>query len=211
MRDSQRQHFDTPSWLGPPRHDSPAPEPVLPAQAEPVHDTIAPDHVPAALTGPPPEVPESAHWEERRRRQFLAGSLLLVTFLGAVFYTTLAILQRSPGYGAAAGGCLVALVLVRSMLMSAGLTTVDLRGSRLTVRRDGFVDTVDLASPYTILELRGDPRARDWRLAVETTDGRLHEIGPQQCDPVALDAAVRYYRELAQGHGPHHDDIRWRG
>lgn len=204
------RHFATPSWLGPERRTQAA-EPVLPAQAVPVHDTIAPDHVPAALTGPPPEVPESAHWEERRRRQFLAGSLLLVAFLGAVFFVTLAILQGSVVYGAAAGACVVALVIVRSMLMSAGLTTVDLRGSRLTIRRDGSVDTIDLAGTYTILEVRGDPRSRDWQLAVETTDGRVHELGRRQCDPVALDAAVRYYRELARGRGPQQEDIHWRG
>ena len=183
---------------------------AVPEQAIPAHDAIAPDHVPAALVGPPAVVPTSAHWEKRKSPQFLAGFLLLFAWLGFVFFTTMAILQTSGAYAAGAVGCLATMVLIRGVLMSAGLTIVDLRGSQLTVHRDGYVDTVDLASSYTIAELTGDPRRRGWRLAVETVDGRVHELGPRDVDPIAVDAAVRYYREVAQGHH-RRDDIRWQG
>lgn len=166
---------------------------VLPEQAVPVHDTFIPDYVPAAPVLPA-GVPASAHWERRRAPQFVAGVLLLFAWLGLVFFTTMAILQASGLYAAGAVACLAAMVLIRGVLMSAGLTIVDLRGSQLTVHRDGYVDTVDLASSYTITELTGDPRRRSWRLALETVDGRVHELGRRQVDPVALDAAVRYYR-----------------
>lgn len=183
---------------------------VLPAQTAPTHDAIGPEHRPAAQTGPPAAVPTSAHWEKHRSPQFLAGFLLLFAWLGFVFFTTMAILQTSGGYAAGAVGCLATMVLIRGVLMSAGLTIVELRGSQLTVHRDGYVDTVDLAGSYTICELTGDPRRRGWRLAVETVDGRVQQLGRRDVDPVALDAAVRYYREVARGHA-RRDDIHWRG
>lgn len=208
-------HFDTPSWLGPTRRPQ-AEDTILPTQAEPFHDALAPDHL-GHLSGQsvvrPAAVPDAASWEERARPQLVVGTIIGLAVLAIpVLIVLIATLQSArPAVGV--GVCILVIVLARSMLMSAGLSRVELKGPRLTVHRDGLVDGIDLANAFGMVQVAGDPRERSWRLTFETVDGRVHELNGRQVDAVTLDAAVKYYAEVGQGHGPRHagDDAPWRG
>jgi hypothetical protein len=189
-RAQARSHFDTPVWLGPTRDSAAA---SIPEQLEPEHDDL--DVVfPTVSTTP---IIESAHWAEKARPRVVAGSLLVLALVGVLVSLVLTITTQSVGAIAGLATCAIIAVIFRGALMGSGITTVDLKGSILRIRKGGQLDIVNLADPVHLVELDGTPGQPSWRLRLEAVDGRVVELGPQQVDPAELHRVVEYYRVIA--------------
>lgn len=188
-----REHFDTPSWLGP--SNRPAEAPVVPQQGVPTHDTYVP---------PPPPRPSrdvailgEGHWTERARPRLFAGTLLALAMIGTVVCLVLTIVTQSAAAIAGLAGCAIVAVIFRGGLMSASVATVELKGATLKVRRDGQVDMFNLADPTHLVEMTGDPGGSGWRLRLEALGARVVELTPAQVDAKELAPVVAYYRAIA--------------
>ena len=188
-----REHFDTPSWMGPDREWRPEYAAAsIPPQPEPVHDVL-----------PTPARPDNTviisegHWVESAPPRVLAGALLLLGVAGMIGAIVAAALTQSFVAISAAIACAFVVVVFRGALMSSGMTTVDLRGGRLTVSRDGHKDVFDLGDPAHLVEIQGTPGDARWRLRLENFDGRIVELNPQQVDAEELHPAVLHYRAIA--------------
>ena len=198
-RAAARAQFETPSWIGPSRGTAG----VVPTQAEPDHDEFdevdevnKPWPTTAVPSGEP--IPDVAHWSEKTGSRVVAGTILSLALVGLVTSLVLTITTQSMGaIGGLAASALVA-VIFRGALMSAGITTVDLKGSILRIRKGGVLDIVNLADPVHIVALVGEPDEPSWRLRLEAVDGRIVELGPQQVDPHEMHRIVLYYRAVAE-------------
>jgi len=193
QRAQARAQFSTPSWIGPARPGQET-QPLIPAQPEPTHDEF--DLV-VPVTAPHTPIPDNAHWAERQRPRVVAGALLVLALAGVVTFLVLTITTQSTTSIVGLVASAFVAVVFRGALMSAGLTTVDLQGSVLRIRNGGVLDVVNLSDPVHLVELVGTPDQPSWRLRLETVDGRLIELGPQQVDATELHRAVEYYRAIA--------------
>ena len=190
QRAQARSQFSTPSWIGPDRGTA---TPPIPTQAEPDHDEI--DYVIPVITGPP--IPDTAHWAETARPRAVAGTLLFVAFAGVVTSLVVTITTQSPVAIAGLAASAFVAVIFRGALMSAPVTTVDLKGPVLRIHRGGELDEINLADPIHVVELIGDPGQPTWRLRLEAVDGRIIEIGPQVVDAPEMHRIVEHYRAIA--------------
>jgi hypothetical protein len=190
-------HFSTPSWLDPgggtvvPR--------VVPTQptaqtADPV--PMAPTHPYAPAAADKPFI-EQGHWVESTPPRRIAGTVLVLSLVGLVGSLIAAITTQSVIAIAAAALCAVIAVVFRSALISTGVTTVDLKGSRLTVFRDGVHDEFNLVDPTHPVEIVGSPGDPGWRVLLDTVDGRTVEVTAAQVDAAELHPAIEHYRSLA--------------
>lgn len=186
-----REHFDTPSWIGPNRPWQQF-EPTIPAQAEPVHDySRAPTPL---LDG---AILSEGHWVEHAPPRRVAGTLLIVSILGLIGALVATVITQSPVAIGAAVACAVVVVAFRVALMSSGVRTVELKNGRLTVSQDGLKDIINLSDPAHLVELVGSPTDALWRLRLETIDGRLIELTPLHVNPTELHPAVAHFRSIA--------------
>jgi len=195
QRAAARAQFSTPSWIGPSRsgQDTEPAAARIPAQPEPEHDDVE-------LTPPSVKrdlIPDTAHWAEKARPRLLAGTVLLASLAGVLVSLVLAITTQSVGAIVALAACALVAVIFRGALMGTGITTVDLKGSIMRIRKRGVLDVVNLADPVHLVELVGTPDQPTWRLRVEAIDGRTVELGPKEVDPVAVHRIVEYYRAIA--------------
>jgi hypothetical protein len=194
-RAQARAHFDTPAWLGPTRAGGPAP---IPEQVEPGHDDLVDDVEVVVPTVSATPIPDSAHWAEHARPRLVAGTLLVASLAGVITFLVLTITTQSAGAIAGLAACAIVAVIFRGALMSSGVTTVDLKGSVLRIRKGGLLDVVNLADPVHLVELVGTPDQPTWRLRLEAVDGRVVELGPQQVDAAEMHRIVEYYRAIAE-------------
>ena len=192
QRAQVRSQFSTPSWIGPDRGTATPAQ--IPPQAEPEHDEL--EYV--APVRPRTHVPESAHWTEQARPRAVAGILLVLALAGTVTSLVLTITTQSPVAIAGLAACAIVAVIFRGALMSAPITTVDLKGSVLRIHRGGAVDEVNLADPIHVIDLVGSPDEPTWRLRLEAADGRVVEIGPRVVDAPELHRIVEHYRAIAE-------------
>lgn len=192
QRAAARAQFQTPTWLGPAR---PGTEPgAIPAQVEPEHDEV-PVVVPETPADP---IPATAHWAEKAAPRLLAGSILLAALAGTIGFLVLAITSQSVAAIVGLAACALVAVIFRGALMSSGITTVDLKGSIMRIRKAGVLDVVNLADPVHRVELIGSPDQAGWRLHLEAVDGRIIELGPKEVDPVEVHRIVQHYRRIAE-------------
>jgi hypothetical protein len=191
QRAAARAQFSTPTWIGPDRH--PEVTAQIPTQAEPDHDEI---EIPVPTSSGPP-IPDTAHWAEKARPRLVAGTILLLALAGVLGFLVLAIVTQSVGAIVGLGASAFVAVIFRGALMSSGVTTVDLKGSIMRIRKGGVLDIVNLADPVHLVELVGTPDQPTWRLHVEAVDGRTVEIGPRDVDAHEVHRIVEYYRAIA--------------
>jgi hypothetical protein len=192
-RAQARAQFETPSWIGPSR----SPGGVVPAQAEPEHDEFdEPEPAPVVPRGEP--IPDTAHWAEKAGSRVVAGTVLILALAGLVTSLVLTITTQSTGAIAGLAASALVAVIFRGALISSGLTTVDLKGSVLRIRKGGVLDIVNLADPVHIVALVGEPESPAWRLRLEAVDGRIVELGPREVDAPELHRIVLYYRAIAE-------------
>ena len=194
-RAQARAQFDTPTWLGPARDTGTAPQ--IPAQPEPEHDDFEYDLAVAAPKPSAHPIPDTAHWAEKAAPRFLAGTVLLASLAGVIGFLIAAILTQSIAAIAGLAACAIVAVIFRGALMSSGVTTVDLKGSIMRVRKGGVLDIVNLADPVQVVELLGTPDQPAWRLHIEALDGRTVELGPSEVDAAEVHRIVEYYRAIA--------------
>jgi hypothetical protein len=192
QRAQVRSQFATPSWIGPDRGTATPAQ--IPAQAEPEHDEL--EYL--APVRPRAHVPESAHWAEKARPRAVAGILLVLAMAGMVTSLVFTITTQSPVAIAGLAASAIVAVIFRGALMSAPITTVDLKGSVLRIHRGGEVDEVNLADPIHVVDLVGNPDQPTWRLLLEAVDGRVIEIGPRVVDAPELHRIVEHYRAIAE-------------
>jgi hypothetical protein len=193
QRAAARAQFETPTWLGPARDSASTPAPI-PSQPEPEHDDLA-----APVPRPSAQrIPDAVHYVEGARPRIVAGVLLFAALAGVLAFLALAIATQSVGAIVGLVGCAFVAVVFRGALMGAGVTTVDLKGSIMRVRKGGVLDVVNLADPVHLVQLVGSPEDSRWRLRLEAVDGRTIELGPSEVDAEELDRIVRYYREVAE-------------
>jgi hypothetical protein len=187
-----RAQFETPSWIGPNRHpDAPEATAFIPEQADPVHDFV----IPQPRSGPP--IPDTAHWVEKAKPRVVAGVVLVAAIGGLITSGVLAITTQSPIAIVALVSCAFLTVIFRGALMSANVTTVDLKGSTLRVRCGAVNDLFNLADKGDRTELVGTPDQPTWRLRLEALDGRIVELGPTQVDAAEMHRIVEHYRAIA--------------
>jgi hypothetical protein len=192
-RAQARAQFETPSWIGPNRGTAG----VVPAQAEPEHDEFdEPEPLPAMPSGEP--IPDAAHWSEKTGSRVVAGTILAVALAGLIVSLVLTITTQSMAAIAGLAACALVAVIFRGALMSAGITTVDLKGSIMRIRKRGILDIVNLADPVHIVALVGEPGSPLWRLRLEAVDGRIVELGPREVDAPEVHRIVLYYRAIAE-------------
>jgi hypothetical protein len=196
QRAAARAQFQTPSWIGPSRSTEEAAR--IPTQAEPEHDEFEadePELVIPTITEHP--IPATAHWAEKARPRMVAGTILLLALAGVLTFLVIAIVTQSVAAIAGLVACAFVAVVFRGALMSTGVTTVDLKGSIMRIRKRGVLDIINLADPVHLVELVGTPDQSSWRLVVEAVDGRTVEIGPSEVDAVEVHRIVEYYRQIA--------------
>lgn len=193
QRAHARAQFQTPSWIGPDRGgDSVA---AIPAQAEPDHDEFEVP-VPPARAGDP--IPDTAHWAEKAGPRLVAGVVLALALAGLVASLVLTITTQSVVAIAGLAASALVAVIFRGALMGTGITTVDLKGSMMRIRKGGVLDVVNLADPAHRIELIGSPDRPTWRMRIEAVDGRVVELGPKQVDAREVHRIVEYYRAIAE-------------
>jgi hypothetical protein len=193
-RAQARSHFDTPSWLGPSRDGATA---SIPEQIEPEHD-ILDDPIEEAAPAPShSHIPEEGHWAEKAKPRIVAGTFLVLALLGTLVSLVLTIVTQSVGAIAALAACAFVAVIFRGALMGSGITTVDLKGSVMRIRKGGRLDIFNLTDPVHVVDLIGTPDQSTWRLRLEAVDGRIIELGPQQVDAPEVHRIVEYYRAIA--------------
>ena len=190
---AERSQFSTPSWIGPAREG--AAEPVIPAQLLPDHDDEPEIVIPVVSEHP---IPDVAHWSERAKPRLLAGGVLVASLAGVLGFLALTIIARSTGAIAGLVACAIVAVIFRGALMGEGVTTVDLKGPVLRIRKGGVLDVVNLADAMHRVELVGSPDQPTWRLLIEALDGRVIELGPHQVDAPEMHRIVTYYRAIAE-------------
>ena len=195
-RAQARAQFDTPSWIGPHRPGTTSDTtPLIPQQAEPEHDDIEPAVATTVAAAP---IPKTAHWVERARPRLLVGTLLVLALAGVVTSLVLTVTTQSIGAISTLVACAFVAVIFRGALMGSGVTTVDLQGARLRIRKDGVQDEVDLADPVHRVALVGTPDRSTWRLRLETIDGRTIELGRSQVDARELHRIAEHYQAIAE-------------
>ena len=199
-RAQARAQFDTPAWLGPPRDLTDAPQiPAQPGPLDALDDDDFEDEVAIAVPTPSAHpIPDVAHWSEKAAPRFLAGTVLLLSLGGVIGFLVATILTQSVVSIAGLAACAFVAVVFRGALMSSGVTTVDLKGSIMRVRKGGVLDIVNLADPVHLVELLGTPDQPSWRLHLEAIDGRTIEIGPSEVDAAEVHRIVQYYRAIAE-------------
>lgn len=191
-RREARARFETPSWLGPARHGVEEQAPTIPRQVEPRHEDLVPPAPPR-----PDGIPDTAHYVEKAKPRVVAGTLLVVSLAAAVTALVYTITTQSVEAVVALVFSAFLAVICRGAMMSSGLAIVDLKGSMLKVQHAGHLDTFDLAGAGQLVELVGTPGRRDWRLRLETADGRIVELAEGQVDSGEMHRTVEYYRTLA--------------
>lgn len=194
-RAQARSHFDTPTWLGPTRDSAGT---SIPEQVEPEHDQLDGPTEMAEPTLAHEPIPESAHWAEKARPRIVAGTLLVAALLGVLASLVVTIVTQSVGAIAALAACAFVAVIFRGALMGSGITTVELKGSVMRIRKGGQIDMVNLADPVHVVELIGTPDQPSWRLRLEAVDGHTVELGPHQVDPAEVHRIVEFYRAVAE-------------
>jgi hypothetical protein len=190
-RAAARAQFETPSWIGPARTSNP---PVhIPQQAEPEEDDL-----PLVAARPGAPIPDTATWSEKGASRVLAGIVLLAAMAGVVAFLVVAIVSQSVVAIAGLAACGLVAVIFRGALMSTGVTTVELKGSVMRIRKGGVLDVVNLADPVHLVQLVGTPGQPAWRLRLEAVDGRSIELGPKEVDAAEVHRIVEYYRAIAE-------------
>lgn len=191
QRAAARAQFETPSWIGPARpHTPPA---HIPHQSEPEEDDLP---VVAARVSQDP-IPDTAEWKEKAGSRVLAGVVLLAAMAGVVAFLVVAIVTQSIVAIAGLAACALVAVIFRGALMGSGVTSVELKGSVMRIRKGGVLDVVNLADPVHLVELVGKPGEPGWRLRLEAVDGRAIELGPREVDAAEVHRVVEYYRAIA--------------
>lgn len=185
-------HFDTPSWLGPSTREFVPPQ--VPVQPEPVHDQV---HV-YAPTPVDDSIPETAHWVEHRKPRVLVGVMLTLTTLGALASLVFTVLDRSALSITGLAVCGVLAVIIRGTLMSAALTTVDLKSSTLRVRQDNELSVFNLADPATRVEVTGAPGTPAWKVVLESVHHREITLTSAHVDSEEFDHILLHYRAVAE-------------
>lgn len=189
QRAQARSQFVTPSWIGPDRGATHQ----VPTQAEPDHDEL---EVAVPVSSGPP-IPDTAHWSETARPRLVAGTVLALALAGLATSLALTISTQSPVAIAGLAASAIITVIFRGALMAAPITTVDLKGPMMTIRRGGEQDVVNLADPKHIVELVGTPGQPSWRLRLEAIDGRIVELGPNVLDAPEAHRIVEHYQAIA--------------
>ena len=192
QRAAARAQFKTPTWLGPER--TPTEPGAIPPQIEPEHDEV-PIVLPVAPAQP---IPATAHWAEKAKPRLLAGTILLAALAGTIGFLVLTITTQSVAAIVGLGACALVAVIFRGALMGSGITTVDLKGSIMRIRKGGVIDVVNLADPVHQVQLIGSPDQSTWRLHLEAIDGRIIELGPKEVDAAEVHRIVEHYRAIAE-------------
>lgn len=188
-------HFSTPSWLDRgPVVPVPRAAPQVPEQVQPVHDTLHP------YAPPPPSVviAESAHWVEHRRPRLVVGILLTLSLLSAVGFLVAAIVTQGTAAIVGLVVCGVLVVIFRATLMSAGVTTTDLKGPILKVRVSGDLHIFKLDDPDHLVQLIGQPGSSGWKVVLESPTGSAVELDASDVNAEELHPVVEYYRGVAE-------------
>lgn len=186
-------HFSTPSWMD--RGEVvpvPRAAPVVPAQVQPVHDTL---HASAPLRSSE-KVPEEAHWVERQRPRLVVGILLTLSLLGGVTFLVYSIITQETVAIVGLAVCGFLAVLFRATLMSKGVTTTDLKGTTLKIRMDGELHIFKLDDPDHIVQVVGQPGSSDWKVILEAP-GRTVQLDGSQVNAHEMHPIAEYYRAIA--------------
>lgn len=193
-------HFATPSWLDRgPVVPVPRAVPQVPPQVEPAHDTLHP----SAPLPPSVVIPESAHWVEHRRPRLVVGILLTVSVLGAIGFLVATIVTQGTAAIVGLTICGVLVVVFRATLMSAGVTTTDLKGPILKVRTSGDLHVFKLDDPDHLVKVVGQPGSSGWKVVLESPTGNVVELDASDVNAEEMHPIAEYYRGVAERERDH--------
>lgn len=190
QRAAARASFSTPSWLG----ERSSGHVVPPQPTGDYEETIPEQRIP-----PPPAVSivSDATWVEKRGSRSVSGTFLVAAVAATAYFAYEAVTARTTVMMIALALSAFVTIVIRLGMMSSQLTTVVLKGSQLTVSRGGLHDSFVLTDPMHMIDLVGSPTDASWRARLETVDGRVVELRPNQVDAPALHEAIRYYQNIA--------------
>jgi hypothetical protein len=134
------------------------------------------------------------HWSQPAPGRLIGVLVVAVAGVAAGVGLALTVVQPSTGAVALLAVGTIVAVMTYGSLALASPTTVTLTGPVLEVRRGELHDVFDLAGPIRRLRTEGRPNRPNWRLRMETADGRLVELDPAQVDPMVITAAIERYR-----------------
>jgi hypothetical protein len=160
----------------PPLHASPPP--VLAADSGPAAEPVA-----AARKAPPVGRSMNATFTPGTGVRRAMG-LVLLTTLGATGPAAwFAATEPSTGTIGIAGTLGLLSLVVWGVRAGSAKTTVVVRRGRLEVRRDDALDSVDLASRFTPVQIVGRPGHRGWKVLIERPDLPVLRIDGSLVDP----------------------------
>lgn len=201
------EQFATPSWLTPggtthvPRV-APQVAPRVPAQATPAHDTLHPSGHPSGHPSAPPRasanIPDTAHWVERRRPRRVVGALLVVSLLATLGFLVAAIITQATAMIVALAAAGFLTVLFRATLMSTGVTTTDLKGTVLKVRTGGTLKIFRLDDPDHAIEIVDTPGSPRWKVVLQAPDGSVVTLDASHVNADEMHPIAEYYRSVSE-------------
>lgn len=135
------------------------------------------------------------------RRALSLGLVFTLGFAALMGYVAYHEPSRTTvGVAAVAG---VLCLVVWAVRAGAVPTQLSIERGQLVLRRNGRLEVVDLASPYTPIAVVGEPGLRGWAVLVERMDEPLIEITDSMVDPYWFTTALYRIRpELRPGAQP---------
>ncbi|MET3960433.1 hypothetical protein ABIE44_000367 [Marmoricola sp. OAE513] len=149
------------------------------------------------VTPAQPEIPESdlhGTWRQPKPRRIFGQALLALALVGAGVGLFLTLwVQTFDALAVLVAFTNIALMTYTALSVSTP-TTVTLDGPVVSVRRGRETDDFDLTGPVRRIIETGRTNRPNWRVRLETADGKVVELGPTQIDPVLMHAAITRYR-----------------
>lgn len=105
--------------------------------------------------------------------------------------------SRSAMSVAVAATMALLTAVVWSASASSAVATLTVRDGRLDIMRAGSRHSFDLASPYTPIEVVGEPGSRDWKVLFHRRGMTPYVVDPSMVDPVEFTRVLRGFRPEA--------------
>ncbi|WGL52151.1 hypothetical protein P5P86_19640 [Nocardioides sp. BP30] len=141
-----------------------------------------------------PVLPHTIFFKPRRGTERLLGVLLVLFLALTAAAAVWAWSDRTYLSYGVAGVLAVLTAIVWATRTGASPTRLTLRGSELEIIRNGSRALFDLAGPQTVIEMRGEPGERRWKVLIQRRSMSPYVIDGSMVDPGEMTQVLRYFR-----------------